>query len=305
MQGTRYIRHVIISLSLILFASSAFAQSDKSNQSQPTLTPAVTAAATGNGARFTAPEGVLQMRLEIINAAGEVVVDSGQRQGSILDWNMTDAKQAIADGAYLCAVTVMDFQGQLKQRLGTLSLQSGEITLKRLGEGELTPAQSQIISDRRKAQKVEAADTNASLTVLRDKERSVVVTAHDGQDGQVASTNGAITFRTGDVFSNRAKEQMRITPDGRVGIGTDRPAAALDVAGTVRAQGGIEFADGTVLNSASGIGKKPTTPPTFGGTGTTGYLPKWTDGPNGIVGDSNIMESAGQIGIGTNNPRYP
>jgi hypothetical protein len=42
------------------------------------------------------------------------------------------------------------------------------------------------------------------------KERDVVVTAHDGTDGQVTSTNGALTFRTGNVFSNEDKEQLRI-----------------------------------------------------------------------------------------------
>jgi hypothetical protein len=47
---------------------------------------------------------------------------------------------------------------------------------------------------------------------------------------------------------------MRVTPDGRVGIGTDKPDDALDVAGTIRARGGIRFDDGTVLTSAGGPG---------------------------------------------------
>jgi hypothetical protein len=312
MQGPRFIKLVIASLSLVLFANSALAQSENSNQNQQALTPAVTASATAGNVRFASPEGVLQMRLEIYNAAGEIMFDSGMRQGSILDWKVTDATAAITDGAYLCAVTVMDFQGQLRQRLGTLSLQSGELTLKRLGQGELTAAQSQTLNGRRKSQKIEEADDNASLTILRDgKERSAVVTVHDGENGQVTSTKGALTFGTGDTLTNRAKEQVRITPDGRVGIGTDKPEATLDVAGTVRASGGIQFADGTVLNSASGVGsKKPSssgdsTTTAFAGTGTTGYIPKWTDGPGGVAGDSVIMESAGQIGIGTTNPRYP
>jgi len=82
------------------------------------------------------------------------------------------------------------------------------------------------------------------------KERAAVVTAHDGTDGQVNSTSGSLTFRTGNVFSNQDQEQMRITPEGRVGIGTKAPETTLDVAGTIKARGGIQFNDGSVLSSA-------------------------------------------------------
>jgi len=40
------------------------------------------------------------------------------------------------------------------------------------------------------------------------------------------------------------------------------------------------------------------------GTGTTNYVPKWTDGATGALGDSNLYSDPtfGRIGIGTNNP---
>jgi hypothetical protein len=147
------------------------------------------------------------------------------------------------------------------------------------------------------------------------KTRAVTVTAHDGQDGQVTSTTGALTFRTGDTFSNRDREQMRITPDGRVGIGTDKPEATLDVDGTIRARGGIVFEDGTVLNSApraaagtSVIAAEPETrrgaTTTLAGTGTTNTITKWTDA-TGTLGDSAIAEANGNIGIGTTTPNAP
>jgi hypothetical protein len=79
------------------------------------------------------------------------------------------------------------------------------------------------------------------------------VNAHDGTDGQVSSTTGALTFRTGNVFSNQDQEQMRVTADGRVGIGTQTPETTLDVAGTIKARGGIQFDDGSVLNSAKSL----------------------------------------------------
>jgi hypothetical protein len=144
----------------------------------------------------------------------------------------------------------------------------------------------------------------------------MTVAAHDGQDGQVTSTSGALTFRTGDVFSGKEKEQMRVTPEGRVGIGTTAPEDTLDVAGTIRARGGIRFDDGTVLTSAAQLRKAgvtpfstsatsatdPTGPPNVAGTGTTNKLPKWADGV-GTLADSTIFEDAsGNIGINTSAP---
>ena len=49
-------------------------------------------------------------------------------------------------------------------------------------------------------------------------------------------TRGALSFRVGDIFSGQDKEQMRLTADGRLGIGTNNPQANLDVAGTIRAE---------------------------------------------------------------------
>jgi hypothetical protein len=46
---------------------------------------------------------------------------------------------------------------------------------------------------------------------------------------------------------------MRVTAEGRVGIGTKTPETTLDVAGTIKARGGIQFDDGSVLNSAKSL----------------------------------------------------
>ena len=43
--------------------------------------------------------------------------------------------------------------------------------------------------------------------------------------------------------------------------------------------------------------------PEIAGTGTTGKIPKWVDGPSGVLGDSVITEFNGSIGInGTPDP---
>ena len=57
---------LIFVLSLLLCVNSALAQTEKNAPSQQSSTPAVTASvSTGGNIRFAAPEGVLQMRLEI------------------------------------------------------------------------------------------------------------------------------------------------------------------------------------------------------------------------------------------------
>jgi hypothetical protein len=298
------LRITVFVLLLVLITQKGLAQNAAGAPDSQKAVPAVTASASGpDSVRFSSPGQILQIRLEIFSSNGDRVFDSGPHQGNVIDWKVSETKQPLTDGQFVTVVTVRDFQGKFRQRVGGISLQNGQVTLK--NQQELSNAQTKAIETSRQSQKVEGADIGDAITILRDgKERSVVVTGHDGTDGQVTTTNGSLTFRTGDFFSNRANEQMRITPDGRVGIGTAQPQATLDVAGTVRARGGIEFADGTVLKSAADIGKQSTNVITTGssaaplapqgGTGTTNTLTKWIDGA-GTAGDSLLAENGTSI----------
>ncbi|MCA1621890.1 MAG: phage tail protein [Acidobacteria bacterium] len=90
---------------------------------------------------------------------------------------------------------------------------------------------------------------------------------------------------------------MRITPEGRVGIGTTGPEDALDVAGAVRASGGFRFADGTTLQAGGGrlrlTGPEGEELPGASATGfgTTNKIAKWLD-DTGTLGDSTFLEDA-------------
>jgi len=64
---------------------------------------------------------------------------------------------------------------------------------------------------------------------------AAVVLVHDGQEGQLTRTRGALSFRVGDLFSGLDREQMRLTEAGDLGLGTQQPQAKLDVAGDIRA----------------------------------------------------------------------
>ena len=236
---------IIAILVLLAITTNIYAQ-------DPAVSSVTGSVASDGTVRMIAHGETLQIRLEIYNATGELVSDSGLRNGNIVDWKQTDAQQAMPDGTYLMVVTVKDFKGNLKQRMAALLLQAGQLQLQK--QNEVTTAQTQSIETRRGGKKVNATDGDNAVSILRDgKERAVVVTAHDGTDGQVSSTTGAITFRTGNVFANQDTEQLRITPEGKVGIGTKAPETTLDVAGTIKARGGIQFEDGSVINSAKNL----------------------------------------------------
>jgi len=219
-------------------------------------TPSVTASVTPEGTvRMIAHGEALQVRMEVYSAAGELVADTGLRQGNIIDWKQTDATQPIIDGSYLVVVTVKDLKGNLNQRMAALTLQSGQLQLQNQKREEITTAQVRTMESRKG--KTRITDGDDAISILKEgKERAAVVTAHDGTDGQVNTTSGSLTFRTGNVFSNQEQEQMRITPEGRVGIGTKTPEATLDVDGTIKARGGIQFEDGSVLSTAKGLPSK-------------------------------------------------
>ncbi|HXD32112.1 MAG TPA: tail fiber domain-containing protein [Pyrinomonadaceae bacterium] len=297
----------LVAFLMFTCTGSAFAQSTATTKTGESATVAVTASLSADAVRVAAPSQVLQIRLEIYSANGDVMFDSGLKPGSIIDWKITDSTKAMADGSYLFVVTVRDFEAKYRQRFGGLSLRSGQLSLQTQRASDVSAVQSQAIGNRAQSRTIETAEGDESVTILREgKERAVVVAANDGKDGQVTSTTGALTLRTGDFFSNQAKEQMRITPEGNVGIGTQTPEAKLDVAGTIRARGGIVFDDGSVLSSASAANSKNVTvngsiAPAVAGTGSTNQISKWTDNA-GTLGNSSITEANGNVGIGTTSP---
>lgn len=296
-------------LSLILIGTTVFAQ-DKTATEVATSAKAVTASVTGpNAIRLSSPGEILNIRLEVYTANGDLVFDSGLRKGNVLDWKLSEATQPVGDGTYLFVVTIRDLQGKYRQRLGNAVVGSGQVTLTSQREESINAFQKQALTTRLQSQKVALTDNVDAVTVVRaGKERSVVVTAHDGVDGQVTSTSGSLTLRTGDTLTGSEQERMRITPEGNVGIGTDKPQATLDVAGEIRAKG-IRFEDGTVLQSASSLPKQTTNvanidnpnPSAVTGTGTGNRLAKWLDNI-GALGNSSLFDNGTNIGIGNTNP---
>jgi hypothetical protein len=241
MYTARLIFSVIFS-AIVLTGSAAAQDAARSQQTGAAQGAVVTAASTASGVRFVSPDGARRIRLEVYTQDGARLSDSDFRAGNIVDWEA----QGLSDGSYLCVVTTEDLRGASARRLSAVVVSQGRASVS--GDNE-----EKIKSEFAQALAAAGQSSDEALAARQKKAQALTVTAHDGRDGQVTSTTGSLTFRTGDVLSGNDREQMRVTPEGRVGIGTDAPQATLDVAGSVRAQDGIVFGDGTVLKSAKDL----------------------------------------------------
>ena len=274
---------------------------------------AVTAAASGARVRFTASSTVVQMRLEIYALTGEKLVDNEIRGGNVIDWHLRDGQaERLSDGSYLCVITGKSLSGRLSQKLGRITIENAAASVQAFDATQLSAQQTQAVGP---------LEENASLTVLKEGDnQTATVISHNGDEGQITRGRGALSFRIGDFFRGKDIEQMRLTPEGNLGIGLTQPRAKLDVDGLIRSSQGIVFPDGSVQYSAArktfgggslmpgdsqGVLGQDAAVPDTTGTGTTGKITRWLDGPNGVLGDSNITESSGAVGInGTPDTRF-
>jgi hypothetical protein len=295
-----FVRHFLAAASLtVAISASALGQAAPAQERAASAT--VTAAATASGVRFTAPAEAVRVQLQVFTEGGQSLYKSA-REGNVLDWAVQDATGApLPDGSYLCVFTAETLSGRHERRTATAAVEGGRV--------RLSPAE-----------RAAARDAEPLAIVAEGETKSLTTLAHDGETGQVTSTKGGLTFRTGDALKGTDKEHMRITPEGRVGVGTENPEATLDVDGDLRVSGAIRLGDGTVINSAAdlraaaGPADKSATAfvssmsataggsvSNISGTGTTGRLAKWLDA-TGSLGDSIVSESAGKVGIGTATP---
>jgi hypothetical protein len=287
-------------LFLLSSFSLALAQQDSAKVTQASAAPLITAGASVERVRFAAPGAVVQMRLQVYADTAQMVFDATSK-GNVLDWTVQDGSgERLRTGAYLCVVTVKSLGGKLGQRIGEVSVQEQQTEMRAIELAHLTMAQQREIGP---------VEEDAAILVLKQNEaEAATVIAHNGEDGQITRGRGALSFRIGDFFSGKDTEQMRLTEEGNLGIGTSEPKLKLDVAGIIGAREGLMFSDGSTLSvNKKGVLTHTTASgnvaPSAAGTGTQDRLAKWTDN-SGTLGDSGITETPGGfLGIGTTTPQ--
>lgn len=298
-----------ISLACLLWvcgAQYATAQPLADSSAQP-LT--VTAACSSEFVRFTAPAKVYELRLEVFATDGQTLYDSGFKFGNVLDWGLHDQQgQHLTDGAYHCVITVRGLFAGFSRKQGTVLLQAGQPALQAAHSPQAIRSANSLL-----------AINSANFLMLPGKERELPLTtlAHDGRQGWLVSGLGGLSFRTGDFFTGKDVERMRLTGEGNLGIGTENPQAKLDVAGLIRTSEGLVFPDGSVQTTAFN-GNQPWTgkqgtltkdgkpavasapEQTVTGSGTPNYIPKWTGSTT--LGNSALIDVGGNLGLGTSTP---
>src|SRR5262245_21472376 len=295
------------SLLLLILSSIATSAQDRTARIDGSSSAIVTASASDERVRFTAPSSVVQIRLEVYSSAGKKLFDYEVRGGNMLDWHLQDGQaQPLADDSYVCLITAKSLSVTLTQRISLVRIEKSSASVHPVDPSQMTAQQSQAIGP---------IEENASLTVLtEDDNHTTTVVAHNGEEGQIIRGRGALSFRIGDFFSGKDTEQMRLTADGNVGIGITHPQVRLDVDGLIRGSQGIVFPDGTVQYSAASktLGAKSGRFGQANGTEkgdqvespaatTQNFIAKFMNN-SGALEDSVIFESSGNIGIGTTSP---
>jgi hypothetical protein len=302
------IKQITFALVLALVLLSIAAAQERPNISIQNSSLTVTAAAAGERVRIIAPASIVQMHLEVYAPSGEKIFDQEIRGGNVFDWHLQNGQgQRMAPGTYVCVVTAKSVSGKLTQKIGSVNVEEKSANVQ--------PATSQQLSALQ-AQAIGPVEEDASWKISDDDEpQTPTVIAHDGTNGQMIRGRGALTFRIGNFFTGNDREQMRLTEDGRLGIGTTDPRATLDVAGTIRAQ---RILIAKPFNSGSAVSDRKTQTgisaadsleadssefqPLIAGTGTQNRIAKWIDNA-GTLGDSAITETGGGfVGIGTTAP---
>src|SRR5213593_2192117 len=154
-------RRLSVSCFLVLcLLSRVLAQAEQPGnigQKPSQTTTTVTASATAERVRFTAPGNVVRMQLQVFSESGQILFDVSSK-GNVLDWSLQDSSGQRLQGSYLTVVTVQSLSGKLSQRIGTVSVEERQVELR---AGDLTglgPAQQQAVGP---------IEENATLTVLK------------------------------------------------------------------------------------------------------------------------------------------
>jgi Chaperone of endosialidase/FlgD Ig-like domain len=259
------IKHLAFALAVTLFLLAVSAQAQT-----PRMTT-VNISAQPDKVHISAEGNVSELRVDVTDESGEVVFQSGAITGQQLDWNMKDASgERVPAGTYLVTVTYRNAAGKLKKRIEQVSVaeaeQSGtqdtaapqavqetvttsnpgvfgsiarftgaatiansvisQSTEGKIGIGTTAPAEKLHISGPESRLRLQS--TNSNLWTVTEYVTDNRVW-HTGVGGSNVPNDVKDKYYVYDATTGQFR--MVISTDGRVGIGTTKPEATLDVTG--------------------------------------------------------------------------
>ena len=219
----------------------------------------------------------------VISGGGGAISDNGFQINSSYGYNGTGVLEINPSAASHIPLSILSKNGQTANLVNVTSFggTAGNLfNVQSTGNvGIGTDSPDEILS-------IQSTGADTRLQIISDNTRSSTIFFGDPDDRNI----GLIEYDNNDdymrFFSNAA-ERMRITSTGGISFGSTGTAYGTS---------------GQVLTSAGNASPTWTTPTTgtVTGTGTTGRLTKFTDGPNGVIGDSGIQDASNAIAITIN-----
>ena len=215
----------------------------------PTSTPALNVTATANGVQVATQEQTREMRVLFTTLSGELLFDSGNLTAPSFDWNLKNQQgQRVADGTYLCLVTLRTVSGEIKQVMQSFSID--------------TPVSIYAAPD----------NTKSGIRLSGSRiTRAVSTLTGEGTIGKIPKWVGVAQL------GNSVMTEV----SNRIGINTS-PAATLHVAGVAPTSGNAV----AVLNVVGASGAAASTAGSSGGGGSAIVL-RAGNGGNAVAGSTN------------------